>query len=66
MSAQIKAAPRSFHSALQHIAASLISRVRWPQRKRLVPHDWREIERIRLEYELRRADVAIITRFKVM
>jgi hypothetical protein len=31
-----------------------------------VPHDWREIERIRLEYELRRADVAIITRFKVM
>jgi hypothetical protein len=66
MSAQIRAAPRSFQSVLQALATSLISRLRWPDRKKAVPHDWREIERVRLDYELRRADVAMITRFKVM
>jgi hypothetical protein len=51
-------APRSAVRLLQ-----ILARLKKPQR---VPHDFREIERVRLEHERRKAHAAMISRFKVM
>jgi hypothetical protein len=44
-------------------AAKLLARRAAPRR---VPHDWREIERFRLDFEMRKVHGALFTRFKVM
>lgn len=40
----------------------------WQRQLKLnrLPHDWREIERARIELDLKKARAAIVTRFKVM
>ncbi len=44
-------------------AARLLSR---QKRERRVPHDQREIDRFRIEFELKRANLDLSYRFKVM
>ena len=66
MSAYISHAPRLKRPSLSIIAAPVarvLQRV-WPEPR--VPHDYREIERFRLELELKRAGVDLHARFKVM
>lgn len=66
MSANIEASARAGRSALQIIAAAVVRLLQRHRSERPLPHDWREIERVRLEYELRKADIAINVRFKIM
>jgi hypothetical protein len=66
MSSHVKAAPWTHRSALHIVAAPVARLLRREKRERPLPHDWREIERFRIELELKKAQVAITTRFKVM
>ena len=66
MSAYLRtAAPRAHRSAL-HIVAAPVARLLRRITHERVPHDYREIERYRIELELKKAHIAITTRFKVM
>ena len=66
MSAPVKTASWAHRSAL-HIMAAPVARL-WQRQLKLnrLPHDWREIERVRIELDLKKAHAAIVTRFKVM
>jgi len=66
MSAPVKTASWAHRSAL-HIVAAPVARL-WQRQLKLnrLPHDWREIERARIELGLKKAHAAIVTRFKVM
>jgi hypothetical protein len=66
MSLHAKAAPWTYRSALQIITAPVARFLRRREKERMLPHDWREIERFRIEFELKKANIAITTRFKVM
>ena len=66
MSAHVKPAPWTHRSALHIIAAPVARLLRRPKAERVVPHDWREIERLRIETDLLMAHVALVTRFKIM
>jgi len=65
MFANLRTAPWTNRSPLQLVAAPAARLVRWLTEKR-VPYDFREIERFKLELELKRANVNATTRFKVM
>jgi len=65
MSAYLRSAPWSHRSALHIVAAPAARLLRWLFEER-VPYDYREIERYQLELEMRKANVAIVSRFKVM
>jgi hypothetical protein len=66
MSQHVRAAPWAHRSALYLIAAPVARLLRRPRPERALPHDWREIERARLELELKKAQIALHARFKVM
>ena len=65
MSAYSRPAPWTHRSALHIVAAPAQRLLRWLTYERL-PYDYREIERFRIELELKKANLAITTRFKVM
>ena len=64
MSAYSRSAPWSHRSAL-HIVRTAVARLHWLVEER-VPYDYREIERYKLELEMKKANVGIVSRFKVM
>jgi hypothetical protein len=66
MSAHAKAAPWAHRSALHIIAAPVARLLGRRKKEQALPYDWREIERFRIELELKKAHVGITTRFKVM
>ena len=65
MSAYSRLAPWSHRSALHIVAAPAARLLRWLVEER-VPYDYREIERYKLELEMKKANVGIVSRFKVM
>ena len=65
MSAYSRLAPWSHRSALHIVAAPAARLLRWLFEER-VPYDHREIERYKLELEMKKANVGIVSRFKVM
>jgi hypothetical protein len=66
MSSHAKTAPWAHRSALHIIAAPVARLLRRQPREKETPYDWREIERLRIELELKKAHAAIVTRFKIM
>jgi hypothetical protein len=66
MSQHVRAAPWAHRSALHIIAAPVARLLRRSRPERAFPHDWREIERARIELELKKAHAALLIRFKIM
>ena len=66
MSAYQKSLPWFRRPARSLIAAPAARLLAGHKRERRVPHDPREIERFRIELELRRASLDLTYRFKVM
>jgi hypothetical protein len=66
MSAYISHAPWLKRPSLNFIAAPVARLLSLARPERRVPHDYREIEKFRLELEMKRANVDLHARFKVM
>ena len=66
MSAYQRSLPWFRRPSLSLIAAPAARLLSLPKRERRLPHDWREIERFRLELEMKKASLDITYRFKVM
>jgi hypothetical protein len=66
MSAFQKSMPWFRHPARSLIAAPAARLLRRPKREARIPYDPREIERFRIELELKRASLDLSYRFKVM
>ena len=66
MSAFSRSLPWFKRPSLSIIAAPAARLLSLPQRAPRLPHDWREIERFRLELEMKKASLDLAYRFKVM
>ncbi|CAN5300928.1 hypothetical protein BH10PSE7_BH10PSE7_35880 [soil metagenome] len=66
MSAYQKSLPWFKRPSLSIIAAPAARLLSLPKRERRVPYDYREIERFRFELEMKKANMNIAYRFKVM
>lgn len=66
MTAFQKSTPWFRRPARSLIAAPAARLLAGPRRDRRIPHDPREIERFRIELELKRANLDLTYRFKVM
>jgi hypothetical protein len=66
MSASQKSLPWLRRPARNIIAAPVARLLAGHKKERRIPHDPREIERLRIELELKRASLDLTYRFKVM
>jgi hypothetical protein len=66
MSALSRSLPWFKRPSLSIIAAPAARLLSLPKREVRLPHDWREIERFRLELEMKKASLDLAYRFKVM